>query len=134
VILPPSRYQHRKQVSEVRTRLGASGEASANSGLIPVYAGPKTFGIKRQLHSFRTGSLGQVAQFQIFPREKIEPVLLAPRSKATFAFPFRCPAGMSKKAKPLITFEFKDAQRRADKQAGTPDGEHLKLPLRLAKP
>jgi hypothetical protein len=41
---------------------------------------------------------------------------------------------MPKKVKPLITFEFKDAQRRADKKAGTPDGAHLDALNRFAKP
>ena len=38
------------------------------------------------------------------------------------------------KDKPLITFEFKDAQRRADKQAGTPEADHLEGRGAFAKP
>jgi len=41
---------------------------------------------------------------------------------------------MPKKVKPLITFEFRDAQRRADKQVGTPDGDDLNAPNAFAKP
>jgi hypothetical protein len=41
---------------------------------------------------------------------------------------------MPKKVKPSITFEFRDAQRRADKQVGTPDGDHLDALNTFAKP
>ncbi len=34
----------------------------------------------------------------------------------------------------MITFNFKDAQRRADKQAGTPNGSHLERLRPFAKP
>ena len=108
------------RVSEVRTK-PARPFGHANSGRCPVYAGPCGLSVSSCEHRRRQSRTGRLIHRWTG---------LASCEAAIPAFvPLRCPAGMSKRNEFRSPLLCRDAQRRADKWAGTPD-RTLSRPLR----